>query len=136
MCMNKVTNNFCCCIFTIIASLLAAAGIAALFFGSLISSVTTLLIVTLVVGILSLIYILFTAFCGGKCLCKQLLDSCLLTTSVGSIVTSVFALTATSLAVSLPTAILIGVVAFFLVSNLITLINIIVSNLCNDKCHD
>lgn len=138
MCMtNKETNNKYCCIFTIIAILLTAASIAAVFFSGLITSVATLLFFTLILGILGLLYILFTVFCGGRHQCNCIKNSCLITTSVGSIVTSVFALTLSSLATfSVTVAILIGAVAFFLISNLINIINVIICNLCDNRCSD
>ena len=138
MCMtNKKTNNKCCCIFTIIAILLTAAAIAAVFFSGLITSVATLLFFTLILGILGLLYILFTVFCGGRHQCNCIKNSCLITTSVGSIVTSLFALTLSNLATfSVTVAILIGAVAFFLISNLINIINVIICNLCDNRCSD
>jgi len=136
MCMNKEANSLCCCIFTIITSLLSAAGISALFFSSLITSVTALLVVTLVLGILGLLYVLFTTFCGKKYQCKYIKESCLIPTSIGAIITTVFALTATSLAVSVTTSILIGAVGFFLVANLINLVNVVLCKLCFSYCED
>ncbi len=137
MCMNKGNNHFCCCIFNIIASLIAAVGIAGVFYTGLITSVTTLIYFSLVLGILGLIYILFTAFCGGRHQCNNLKDSCLTAGIVGSIVTSIFALTITALTVgSLTVGILIGAVAFFLVTNLINFINLIISKLCGNCCEE
>lgn len=137
MCMKNENNNLCCCIFTIIASLLAAAGIAGIFYAGLITSIATLLYITLILGILGLLYILITIFCGGRYQCKKIKESCLIPTSVGSIVTSIFALTATGLATgAITVAILIGAVAFFLVSTLINLANIFLDKLCGTKCDD
>ena len=135
--MNKGTNNFCCCIFSLIASLITAAGIAVVFYSGLIVSIATLIYFTLVLGILGILYILFTLFCGGRHNCQEIKDSCLITTSVGSIVTSAFALSLTTLPVASITAgILVGAVAFFLISNLITLVNILVGKFCNNRCED
>lgn len=137
MCMNKEKNISCCCIFTIIASLLTAAGIAAVFFSGLITSVATLLYFTLILGIIGLLFILFTVFCGGRHQCDCIKDYCLITTSVGSIITSAFALSLTTLATaSITVAILIGAVAFFLISNLIALLNVIICKLCGHRCDD
>lgn len=137
MYINKEKNFSCCFIFTIIASLLTAAGIAAVFFSGLITSVSTLLYFTLILGIIGLLFILFVLFCGGKHQCNCIKDSCLITTSIGSIITSAFALSLTSLATfSITVAILIGAVAFFLISNLIALLNIIVCKLCDNRCDD
>ena len=137
MCINKEKNNICCCIFTIIASLIAAAGIAATFYSGLITSVTTLLYFTLILGILVLLYVLFVAFCGRRRQCNDIKDSCLITTSVDSIIISIFALPITSLpASSVTSAILIGAVGFFLISNLINIINLIIDKLCKSDCND
>lgn len=135
MCMNKENNNACCCVYTIIASLLAAVGIAGVFYAGLIASITTLIYFTLVLGVLGILYIVFSVFCGGKHSCKAILNSCLITTSIGSVVTSAFALALTSLATgSLTVGILIAAVSFFLISNLIALVNIIVSKSCHKCC--
>lgn len=137
MCMNKGTNHSCCCIFSILASLIGAIGIAVVFYTGLITSIATLIYFTLVLGILGLLYILVSIFCGGKHPCTVIKDSCLVTTVVGSIVTSAIALSLTSLATaSITVGILIGVVAFFLISNLITLINVIIEKFCHNRCDD
>ena len=137
MCMKKESNSFCCCLFRIIASLIAAVGIAGVFYTGLITSVATLIYFTLVLVILGLLYVLFTAFCGGRHQCNNLTDSCLISSIVGSIVTSIFALTLTALvAGSITTTILIGAIAFFLINNLINFVNLIVSKLCGNRCED
>lgn len=137
MCMNKSTNNPCCCLFSIVGTLLAAIGIAAIFYSGLITTIPILLYATLVLGILVLLYVFVTAFCGGKHQCAILNDSCLITAAVGSIITSVFALAATSLVVgSLSVGILIGAVAYFLISNLFNIVNLIIRKLCNGYCKD
>ena len=67
--------------------------------------------------------------------CYCIDKNCLITTMVGSIITSIFALTITSLAtLSIPVAILIGAVAFFLISNLIALIKTIICVICLMRC--
>jgi len=137
MCINKETNSSCCCIFSILSAILVGVSISAIFFTGLITSIITLVYITLVVGILALLYVLFTAFYGGKRNCNSLNNSCLATTSIGSIVTSIFALTATSLATfSIPVAILIGVIAFFFISNLFNIVNYIITKLCSSYCKD
>lgn len=137
MCMNKGNNHFCCCIFSLIASLIAAIAISAVFYTGLITSVATLIYFTLVVGILGLIYVLLTAFCGGRHHCNSIKDSCLITSIIGSIVTSIFALTITSLAtLTLSVAILIGAIAFFLITTLINLATIFIDKLCGNHCED
>lgn len=124
MCFSERQNNSCCCLITIIGSLLAAAGIAAIFFSGLIISIQTLIYITLILGILLLIYILIAVFCCRRCH----VDLCLVAASVGSIVTSVFALTATSLAIlTITTAILVGAIAFFLMIDLIYIVCALVS---------
>lgn len=135
--MNKGNHNACCCIFTLIASLITAAGIAVVFYSGLIVSIATLIYFTLVLGVLGILYILFTLFCGGRHNCQEIKDSCLITSSVGSIITSAFALSLTTLPIASITAgILVGAVAFFLISNLITLVNILVGKFCNNRCED
>lgn len=137
MCMNKQTNNRCCCIYAILASLIGAAGVAGLFLAGLITTISVLLYVTLGLGILGLLYLILTALCGRKSECSILKNNCLVESSVGSIITSIFALTATALTpVSIPLAILIGAVAFFLFSNIFNLINIFIRKLCSHDCDD
>lgn len=131
--MFNKENNICCCIFTIIAGLLAAAGIAAAFFAGLVASITVLLILTLVFGILALLFIAFQFLCNREESC-HCINNCLIASTVGAIVTSIFALALTSLTVSVPVAILIGVVAFFLVTNLIFAISAILCFLCVRRC--
>lgn len=136
MCMNK-ENNACCCIYTIIASLLTAVGVAGVFYAGLIASITPLIYITLVLGVLGILYIVFSIFCGGKHACKTIQNSCLITSSIGSIVTSAFALALTRVATgSLTVGILVAVVSFFLVSNLVTLVGILVSKSCHNRCDD
>lgn len=137
MCMNKENKDACCCIYTIIASLIAAVGIAGVFYAGLIASITTLIYFTLVLGILGILYIVFSVFCGGKHQCKAIQNSCLITTSIGSIITSAFALALSTLATgSLTVGILIAAVSFFLISNLIALVSILVGKSCHNRCDD
>lgn len=135
MCMKKEENCFYCPVITVLVTLLSAAGIAAIFYAGLIASITTLLYVTLILGILGLLFVLFKIFCSGKFECQCIKESCLIPTSVGAIITSIFALTATTLATaSIATAILIGAVSFFLVSVIIGILNYIICIFCNKKC--
>ena len=137
MCMNKGTNNACCCLLSIIASLIAAIGIAVVFYSGLITAISTLLYITLVFGVLSLLYLIFAVFCGGRHGCHLIKNSCLATTSIVSIITSVFALTATTLPVASITAgILIGAVAFSFILNLIEIANLFIHKLCGYSCED
>lgn len=137
MCNMNKTNNSCCCIFSIIASLIAAAGIAVVFYAGFITSIATLIYFTLILGVLGALYVLFTLFCGGKHQCYAIQDSCLITTIVGSIVTSAIALSLTALpTLSITVGILIGAVAFFLITNLINLLTLLVNKSCRNRCDD
>lgn len=130
---NKENNQ--CYLFSLIASILGAAGIAAVFYTGIITSVIALVAVALVLGIISLITIIALLYCNRDEGCYCINKNCLVTTMVGSIVTSIFALTITSLATfSIPVAILIGAVAFFLISNLIAFIKTIICIICITKC--
>ncbi len=131
MCFNK-DNKSCCCFTAILSALLGAAGIAAVFFSGLIGSIITLIYITLILGILGLIF-LFIPSCNRDKYCNIFAKSCLVPSIVGSIITSIFALTLSSLATfSIPVAILIGVIAFFLILSLINLVNIILEFTCNN----
>lgn len=114
----------CCCLFTILTSLIVAGAIAAVFFAGIIPSIPVLLYITLIVGLAGLLYLEISYYCSEKKYCTYPVDKCLIASLVGSVITSLFALTVTSLATgSIPVAILIGAVAFFLVS---TIINILI----------
>lgn len=133
MCTNK-DNNLCCCIFNIIASLLVAAGVAAIFFAGLITSITFLLYITLILGILGIVTFLGLVLCSKKNRCECIENSCLVASSVGAIITSIFALAATGLAtLSVAAAILIGSVTFFLIYTLISLINMLICKICKKE---
>lgn len=135
--MNQENNHACCCIFSIIASLIVAIGIAVVFYSGLIASIATLIYFTLILGILGILYILFTVFFGGRHQCHEIKNSCLITSSIGSIITSAFALSLTALPVaSITVGILIGAVAFFLASQLINFVNVLVGMFCNNRCED
>lgn len=134
MCSSNKENNSCY-LLSLITSILGAVGIAAVFYAGLITSVIALAAVTLVFGIFSLIALITLLYCRKEEGCYCINKNCLITTMVGSIITSIFALTITSLATfSIPVAILIGVVAFFLISNLIALIKTIVCAICIIRC--
>ncbi len=131
---NKETNE-CCCALTIIASILGAVGIAAVFYAGLVTSILTLIIITLIFGILSLLTVIFLLYSNKEEGCFCLSKTCLITTLIGSIISSSFALAITSLATfSIPVAILIGVVAFFLITNLISLAKTIICIICIKRC--
>ena len=114
-------NNACCCVYSILASIIGAVGIAGLFFAGAITTIAALFYVTLVLGIISLLILVIRRICGRR---NQKINLCFIAGMVGSIITSIFALTA----IALPTGIvaitlLIGAVAFFLISNVINLIS-------------
>lgn len=130
---NKENND--CYLLTLIASILGAVGIAAVFYTGIITSVIALVAVTLSFGIISLVALIIMLYFYKEESCYCINKNCLVTTMVGSIITSIFALTITSLATfSIPVAILIGAVAFFLLSNLIALIKTIVCIICIRRC--
>lgn len=133
MCFNK--DNLCCCIITIISAILSAVGIGGIFFAGLIATITPLLYVTLALGIIELLYVIISGFCGNKS--KKAKNICQIPIIVGSIVTSVFALVATTLPVASISAVLLVIaVAFFLVMSLINLLNSIVYSLFRCPCED
>ena len=128
--MYKEKSNTCSCIFNIISSLLVAAGIAAIFFSGLIGTIEVLIFITLILGILALIGLLVVIFGRNRFLCNCITDSFLVTSIIGAIITSVFALTITLTTGIVTVAILIGAVTFFLVSLIISLIEILICILC------
>lgn len=131
---NKDNNAYCGAL-TIISSLLGAAGIAAVFYTGIVTTITALTVITLVFGIISLLTLIISIYCNTDEGCYCTSKNCLVPTLVGSIITSIFALTITTVATfSIPVAILIGSVAFFLISNLINLIRTIICMICIRKC--
>lgn len=135
MCINKQSNNICCCIYSIIAALIGAAGVAGLFLSGLIATITTLFYVTLGLGVLVLLYLILSAFCG-KSSCSHIKNQCLITSAVGSVIISIFALSATITTATVPLAVLIGATAFFLFSNVFNIVNLLMRKLCNHDCED
>ena len=134
--MYKDKNNICTCIFNIITSLVVAAGIAAVFFAELVTSIITLIIITLILGGLTLIGLVFNVFCGRKRNCECLYTSSLTASAIGAIITSIFALTLSTLsASSISAAILIGAIAFFLVSLIIGIADFLICLFCNNRCY-
>lgn len=135
--MYKDKYDICNCIFNIIAGLIVAAGIAAVFYAGLITSIITLVVITLILGSLSLIGLLLKLLCGRRRICECLDSSILPTASIGSIITSIFALTlATLTAGSVPAAILVGAIAFFLVSIIIGITDFLICLFCNTRCYN
>ena len=134
--MYKDKNNICSCIFNIIASLLVAAGVAAVFFAGLVTSILTLVFITLILGALVLIVLIFKVLCGKRDSCKCIENSILPGAAIGAIITSIFALTVTTLATgAIPAAILVGAIAFFLVSLIIGIVDFLVCTFCNNRCY-
>lgn len=129
-------NNLDKCIFDIVASIIGAIGIAGIFYVGAVTTITPLLYITLAFGILGLLFLIFTLFCNKKKLCVCVNNSHLFTSSIGAVITSVFALTATNLEiVTTSVALLIGSVAFFLFITLISFISILVCKICTkDSC--
>lgn len=133
MCFNK--DNSCCCIITIISAVLSALGIGGLFYAGLITAILPLVYVTLALGIIELLYVIISIFCGNGC--KKQKNLCQIPIIVGSIVTSVFALVATTLPVAaISVALLVIAVAFFLIMSLINLLNSLLCNLFRCPCDD
>lgn len=127
-------NNCSCKLFNILSSLLVAVGIASVFYIGLITSISVLIYITLVLGILGLIGLLAIIFGTPRYICDCINKTSLISSSIGAIITSAFALALTSLATfSIPIAILIGVIAFFLVSLVISIIELLICIFCNPK---
>lgn len=134
MCKDK--NNICSCIFNIIAGLLVGSGVAAIFFAGLVTSILTLVIITLILGALIIIAILLKGLCGRRRNCECIETSTLPASAIGAIITSIFALTIGTLtAGSVPTAILIGAIAFFLVSIIIGIVDFLICTFCSNRCY-
>lgn len=133
MCKEK-SNNCSCKLFNFIASLLSAVGIAAVFYTGLVTTIAVLNYITLILGILGLIGIFAIIFGTPKYICDCINTTNLVSSSVGAIITSAFALAVTSLPTfTIAVAILIGTVAFFLVSLIISIIELLICIFCNKK---
>lgn len=133
MCKEK-SNNCSCKLFNFIASLLSAVGIAAVFYTGLVATIAVLNYITLILGILGLIGIFAIIFGTPKCICDCINTTNLVSSSVGAIITSAFALAVTSLPTfTIAVAILIGIVAFFLVSLIISIIELLICIFCNKR---
>lgn len=132
--MYKEKSNCCSCFFSILSSLLVAAGISAVFYTGIVTAIPVLIYITLVLGILAFIGLIVLACCGKRFLCSCANTTTIVASSVGAIISSSFALAITTLATfSVPVAILIGVVAFFLVSLIISVIELLLCIFCNTK---
>lgn len=127
-------NNCSCKLFSILSSLLVAIGIAVVFYIGVITSILVLVYITLILGILGLIGLLVIIFDTPKYICDCINRTNLISSSIGAIITSAFALALTSLSTfSIPIAILIGIIAFFLVSLVISIIELLICIFCNSK---
>lgn len=118
-------------LYAIIASIIGAVGIAGAFFAGAIASVTALLVVTLVLGAIALLILIIKSIGSRR---RDGIDTPFIAAMVGSIVTSIFGLTA----IALPTgivavALLIGAVAFFLIANIINLVRFLARVLRDDE---
>lgn len=134
--MCKQKNNIGFTIFNIVVSLIAAVGIAAVFFAGLVASILTLVYITLILGVLAIIALVLRIFCIGKFNCDCIENSNVAASAIGAVITSIFALTVTTLATaSIPTALLIGAVAFFLVSLIINIVDWFICTICNNNKH-
>lgn len=137
MCIDK--NNLDKCIFDIVASMIGATGIAGIFYIGAITTIQPLIYITLAFGILGLLFLTFTLFCNKEKLCSCVNKSHLFTSSIGAVITSIFALTATNLEIAATSVgLLIGSVAFFLFITLISFISILACKICNKEncCRD
>ena len=133
MCKEK-SNSYSCKLFNVLSSILVAVGIASVFFIVLISSISVLVYITLILGILGFIGLLTIIFGTPKYICDCINKTCLISSSVGAIITSAFALALTSVATfTIPVAILIGVLSFFLVSLIISIIELLICIFCDQK---
>lgn len=133
--MYKEKSNNCSYeLFNFIASLLSAVGITAVFYIGLVASISVLVYITLILGILGFAGLLAIIFGTPRYICNCINITKLVASSIGAIITSAFALAITSLATfSLPVAILIGAIAFFLVSLIISIIELLICIFCDTK---
>lgn len=132
--MFNKDKSICCCIFSIIAGLLLAAAIAGVFYTGRVVAISVLFYITLIIGILGLIFILFSILCSKKEHCKCLDSLCLIPSLVGSIISSLFALTITTVSTgSFSVALLVGTVAFFLFFSIINILMELICLICSKK---
>lgn len=123
MCFNR-ENNSCCCAITIISALLGALGIAGIYYGGFLAGILPIVYITLVLGILGLLYIIIPALCGHSC---SHANNCLIPISVGGIITAAFALAITFVGAALSLIPILIAVAFFMILLLINLVYFIVN---------
>ena len=136
MCFNNEKNNFCCCILTILSALIASSGIAAVYYAGFLTSITNIIIITLILGVLGLLYTIITNICGEKN-CKTIENLCAFPIIVGSILVPIFTLFTTELAIgSISVGLLILANVFFLTLSLINFLKILFSFICPSICRD
>lgn len=125
MCFNK-ENNSCCCAITIISALLGAIGIAGIYYGGFLTGILPIVYITLVLGVLGLLSIIIPALCGGNNGCSHT-NNCLVTLSVGGIISAAFALAITFVGAALSLIPILIAVAFFMIMLLINLVYFIIN---------
>ncbi|MPN25107.1 hypothetical protein SDC9_172514 [bioreactor metagenome] len=139
-CSGGCKFSACSCLGVVI-SIIFGAVIGVLFAFDLIPFITTALWIVFGLGVLALIFLLIAVLVGAatgspalsKCLCSNAL--CLLVGTIGTIVSSVIALSFVLEATSIFAAAIVAIVAFFLafmLIGLIAMIACIASELC---CH-
>ncbi len=125
--MLCTTHNSCHCFCTIITGLLIGSCIGLAYRLSLIATILPFIYASLALGIIVLLFILFSYFCKSAqlnrfCLCK----TCLISLIVGLIFSSIIALTISALPTgSFSIAILIGTIGFFFVETLLNVLFLI-----------
>ncbi len=121
-------------IFNFLVSFFIAFSVSILFFTGAISSILTLVYFTLILGILGIFSIVISVFCNKSTECEYIYKSNLVGNSIGAIISSSFALSINLELFSIASTFLIGIVGFFLVSILISLIEKIIYTSCYKYC--
>lgn len=117
-------------IYNFIIALFLAISISALFYAEKITSILTLIYITLIFGILGIFSIIVSVFCNNKKECELIYKTNLVANSIGAIISSFFALTICLKPCLISTTFLVGAVAFFLVSTIISLGEKIICTFC------
>ena len=138
MCCDK-EKNFNTSFFIFFTSLLVAIGIAGLFFASVFTgiTITILILITLALGIIGLIYIIFTLFCKNGKKCYYLKKSTLIPAVIGALATSIIAIFSRTLIVGSESfGLFVIALTFFMVYLTIYYIICLVGFLCRieDEC--
>ena len=133
--MFDKNENLCCCAFSIIAALVVAIAFATTFGLGGILFILPLVFLTLGLAVLASILILILIFCKNqKDNIKCIKNSCIIPATIGAFITSITALTVVLLPIV--TALLIGAVAFFFVTTLFSIINLLFCLKEKEKDHD